>query len=70
VRSRVAFAFARFLPYITGGWAFGGKHGGVTGTYVKDKRPDPPAASASRMLTCPSNARYALTLISAASEFV
>jgi outer membrane immunogenic protein len=32
VRGRVGLAFDRFLPYFTGGWAFGGKQGGVSGT--------------------------------------
>jgi outer membrane immunogenic protein len=34
VRGRVGLAFDRFLPYFTGGWAFGGKQGGVSGTYI------------------------------------
>jgi outer membrane immunogenic protein len=34
VRGRVGIAFDRFLPYFTGGWAFGGKQGGVSGTYI------------------------------------
>jgi outer membrane immunogenic protein len=34
VRGRVGLAFDRFLPYFTGGWAFGGKQGGVSGTYT------------------------------------
>jgi len=34
VRGRVGIAFDRFLPYFTGGWAFGGKQGGVNGSYV------------------------------------
>lgn len=32
VRGRLGIAFDRFLPYITGGFAFGGKNGGVSGT--------------------------------------
>jgi outer membrane immunogenic protein len=33
-RGRLGIAFDRFLPYITGGFAFGGKNGGMSGTYV------------------------------------
>jgi outer membrane immunogenic protein len=33
-RGRVGIALDRFLPYVTGGWAFGGKQGGVNGSFV------------------------------------